>query len=123
MLRQGSDIALLATGPILGRTLKAADELAARGVSASVASFPTITPLDSDRLHSLATSHRAMLTIEEHGTQGGFGSRVADTLMLAGTQVRFGKYGVSEALRGQVGSQTWLLDQMPAIADRAAALL
>jgi transketolase len=123
MLRQGSDIALLATGPILGRTLKAADELAARGISASVVSFPTVTPLDNTMLHSLAASHRAVLTIEEHGTQGGFGSRVADTLMLAGTQVRFGKYGVSEALRGQVGSQTWLLDQMPAIADRAAALL
>ena len=39
-MRTGSDIALLATGPILGRTLAAADELAQRGISASVVSFP-----------------------------------------------------------------------------------
>jgi transketolase len=122
-MRQGSDIALLATGPILGRTLAAAKELSTRGVSASVISFPTVTQLDAEALFTLAANHRALLTIEEHVTQGGFGSRVADALMEAGTHVRFGKYGVTDALRGQVGSQTWLLDQMPSITDRAVALL
>jgi transketolase len=122
-MRRGSDVALLATGPILGRALAAADELASRGISASVFSFSTISPLDTGAVHTLAASHRAVLTIEEHSTQGGFGSRVADALMEAGIATRFGKYGVTDALRGQVGSQSWLLDQMPAIADRAAALL
>ncbi len=122
-LRKGGDVALLATGPILGRTLAAADELHSQGISASVVSFPTITPLDARRLCAIARDHRAILTVEEHGTQGGFGSRVADLMMETGTSVRMGKYGVSEDLRGQVGSQTWLLDQMPSIADRAMKLL
>ena len=122
-MREGKDIALLATGPILGRTLAAADTLAARGISASVVSLPTFTPLDLDCLRAVANTHRAILTVEEHGASGGFGSRVADVLMEAGLHPRFGKYGITDALRGQVGSQNWLLDQMVSIEDRAVALL
>ena len=122
-LRTGSDVALLATGPILGRALAAADELAEAGISASVVSFPAINPLDEDCIASLAASHRALLTIEEHSAQGGFGSRIADLLMEAGTAARFAKWGTTPALRGQVGSQAWLLDQLTPIADRAKALL
>lgn len=122
-LRSGTDIALLATGPILGRALAAADELASRGISASVISFPAVSPLDEDCIASLAASHRAMLTIEEHSASGGFGSRVADLLMASGTPVRFGKYGTTDELRGKVGSQSYLLDLLPSVAMRAAALL
>ncbi len=122
-LRRGTDIALLATGPILGRAIAAADVLSARGISASVISFPTISPLDVDSVMQLASCHRALLTIEEHSDTGGFGSRIADLLMTEGLSPRFGKFGTTEALRGKVGSQTWLLDQLPSIEDRAAALL
>ena len=122
-LRQGSDVALLATGPILGRALAAADELASEGISASVVSFPAINPLDAECIAALAASHRALVTIEEHSADGGFGSRVADLLMETGTPVRFAKWGTTPALRGQVGSQAWLLDQLPSIAARAKALL
>ncbi len=122
-MRQGSDVALLATGPILARANAAADILGERGISASVISFPSISPLDEQCIASLAASHRALLTIEEHSASGGFGSRVADLLMESGTHTRFGKYGTIDALRGKVGSQNYLLDLLPQIADRAAALL
>ena len=122
-LRCGSDIALLATGPILGRALAAADELAGRGISASVVSFPAVSPLDGDCIAALAASHHALLTIEEHSASGGFGSRVADLLMASGTPIRFGKYGTTDELRGTVGSQKYLLDLLPSVASRAAALL
>jgi transketolase len=122
-MRQGSDVALLATGPILGRTLAAADELAARGISASVVSFPAISPLDEQCIAALASSHRALLTVEEHSASGGFGSRVADLLMASGVPIRFGKYGTTDELRGKVGSQSYLLDLLPSVADRAQALL
>jgi transketolase len=122
-MREGTDVALLATGPILGRALAAAEALAKRGISASVTSFPTLLPLDEEALRSIAVIHRAILTIEEHSISGGFGSRVADVLMQAGLAPRFGKYGVTDALRGQVGSQSWLLDRLVPIEDRASALL
>ena len=122
-LRRGTDIALLATGPILGRALEAAEALAARGISASVASFPSIRPLDTAAIYEAARGHRAILTIEEHNVDGGFGSRVADALMAAGLAPRFGKYGVTEALRGRIGNQSWLLDSLGSIESHAAALL
>ena len=122
-LRRGTDVALLVTGPILGRALAAAEALTKRGISTSVASFPGVRPLDEAAVREAAAQHRAVLTIEEHSITGGFGSRVADVLISAGQCPRFGKYGVTDALRGQIGSQSWLLDQLGAIEDHAAALL
>jgi len=122
-LKQGSDIALLATGPILGRALAAAEALAARGISASVLSFPGFRPLDEDAVLAAARGHRAILTIEEHSVAGGFGTRVADVLLGAGLAPRFGKWGVTDALRGKIGSQAWLLDRLGTIEDHAASLL
>jgi transketolase len=122
-LRRGTDIALLATGPILGRALHGADALAARGISASVASFHTFSPLDTASLHVAASAHRAILTIEEHSVAGGFGSRVAEMVLMAGLSPRFAKHGVTDALRGRIGSQSWLLDRLGSIEDHAQALL
>lgn len=122
-LRKGTDIALLATGPIVGRALHAADALADKGISASVASFHSITPLDSDAISQAAQQHKAVLTIEEHSVNGGFGSRVADALLEGGLTVRFAKYGVTPELYGQVGSQSWLLSRLGSIADRARMLM
>ena len=122
-MRRGADIALLATGPILGRALHAADVLATRGISASVASFHTFSPLDADAVRDAASDHRAILTIEEHSVEGGFGSRVAEALLMGGHAPRFGKFGVTDALRKQIGSQSWLLDSLGAVEDHAQALL
>ena len=122
-LREGGDIALLAMGPLLGRALAAAEALSGVGVSASVFSVPGFRPLDEETVRRAASSHRALLTIEEHNTTGGFGSRVADVLLAAGLAPRFGKYGVTEELRGQIGSQSWLLDRLPSVAQQALALL
>jgi transketolase len=122
-MRRGGDIALLATGPILGRALRAADALASRGISASVASFHTFSPLDVAAVREAATGHRAILTIEEHSVEGGFGSRVAEALLMSGQMPRFGKFGVTDELRGRIGSQSWLLDTLGAVEDHAQALL
>jgi transketolase len=110
-MRRGADIALLA------------DALESRGISASVASFPTFSPLDAAAVREAATRHRAILTVEEHSVEGGFGSRIAETLLMAGQTPRFGKFGVTDALRGQIGSQSWLLDKLGAVEDHAQALL
>ena len=74
-------------------------------------------------MHEAAQRHRAILTLEEHMVEGGFGSRVAETLLMAGLAPRFGKFGVTDALRGRVGGQSWLLDTLGAVEDHAQALL
>ena len=121
--QRGSDIALLATGPILGRAMQAAASLTRRGISSSLASFHTISPLDEASVRDAGANHRAILTVEEHTVVGGFGTRVAESLLMAGMAPRFGKFGVTEALRGRIGSQSWLLDTLGTIEDHAKALL
>jgi len=75
ILREGSAIAILSFGAHLGECLKAADELAARGLSATVADARFCKPLDVELVRQLARHHEVLLTVEE-GSIGGFGSHV-----------------------------------------------
>ncbi len=75
LLRQGSTIALLSYGTRLTECLKAADRLAAMGLSTTVADARFAKPLDSKLVQALATDHEVLITVEE-GSIGGFGSFV-----------------------------------------------
>ena len=83
VLREGSKIALLSFGARLQETLKAADELDARGLSTTVADARFAKPLDRDLILRLAREHEALITIEE-GAVGGFGSHVLQLLAMEG---------------------------------------
>lgn len=75
VLREGSTIAILSLGARLQECLKAADDLAARGLSATVADARFAKPLDEDLITQLARHHEVLITIEE-GAVGGFGAHV-----------------------------------------------
>jgi len=79
VLREGSSIALLSYGTRLQECLKAADVLAAQGLSATVADARFAKPLDTDLVLRLAKEHEVLITIEE-GAIGGFGAQVMQTL-------------------------------------------
>ncbi len=79
VLREGSKVALLSFGARLGECLKAADELATHGLSATVADARFMKPLDVELVLKLARGHEVLLTVEE-GSIGGFGSHVLQTL-------------------------------------------
>src|SRR5689334_10640903 len=79
ILREGHKVALFSFGARLGECLKAADELAALGLSTTVADARFAKPLDTDLLLRLAREHEVLVTIEE-GAIGGFGSHVLQTL-------------------------------------------
>ncbi|MCA0870566.1 1-deoxy-D-xylulose-5-phosphate synthase [Seohaeicola saemankumensis] len=79
MIRQGKGVALLSFGTRLAEVEKAADALAARGITPTVADARFAKPLDRDLILSLARDHEALITIEE-GAVGGFGSHVAQLL-------------------------------------------
>jgi 1-deoxy-D-xylulose-5-phosphate synthase len=83
MLREGTKVALLSLGTRLAECLRAADELAARGVSVSVADARFAKPLDTDLINQLAGNHEVLLTIEE-GSSGGFGAAVVNHLCETG---------------------------------------
>src|SRR5882724_1706615 len=79
VLREGSSVALLSFGTRLQECLKAADMLAAQGLSATVADARFAKPLDTELVLRLAKEHEVLITIEE-GSIGGFGAQVMQTL-------------------------------------------
>ncbi len=79
IVREGTSVALLSFGTRLGECLKAAEELATFGLSATVADARFAKPLDTDLVLRLAREHEVLITVEE-GAIGGFGSYVMQTL-------------------------------------------
>ena len=79
ILQEGHKVALLSYGGRLGDCLKAAKELTALGLSATVADARFAKPLDSDLVARLAREHEVLVTVEE-GSIGGFGSYVLQEL-------------------------------------------
>lgn len=82
-MREGTAIAILSLGARLQEALAAADELAARGLSTTVADARFAKPLDEELVRRLAREHEVLITIEE-GAIGGFGSHVLHYLARAG---------------------------------------
>jgi 1-deoxy-D-xylulose-5-phosphate synthase len=83
ILREGTRVALLSIGTRLQECLKAADDLAARGLSTTVADARFMKPLDEDLVFRLAREHEVLITVEENSV-GGFGSHVLQRLAMAG---------------------------------------
>jgi 1-deoxy-D-xylulose-5-phosphate synthase len=79
IVREGTAVAILSLGTRLAESLKAADMLAARGLSATVADARFAKPLDIDLILRLAREHEALITVEE-GAVGGFGAFVLHAL-------------------------------------------
>jgi 1-deoxy-D-xylulose-5-phosphate synthase len=79
ILREGTKVALLSYGARLAECFKAADELAAYGLSTTVADARFAKPLDVDLVLRLAREHEVLITIEE-GAIGGFGAYVMQAL-------------------------------------------
>jgi 1-deoxy-D-xylulose-5-phosphate synthase len=92
IVREGAKVAILSLGSRLGEALKAADELAAKGLSATVADMRFAKPLDVELVRRLALSHEVLVTLEE-GAIGGFGAHVLswlsdEGLLDAGLKIR-----------------------------------
>ena len=83
ILCEGTSVAILSLGARLAEALKAADQLAAFGLSATVADARFMKPLDRDLVYDLARNHEVLVTVEE-GSIGGFGSHVLHCLAEAG---------------------------------------
>ena len=83
VLRQGSRIAILSLGTRLAVALEAAEDLAVRGLSTTVADARFAKPIDRELVLRLAASHEVLLTVEE-GAAGGFGAHVLGLLAEAG---------------------------------------
>ena len=101
VLREGTDVAVFATGLMVSEALKAADLLAAQGVSAAVNNVHTVKPIDEECVAAWAEKCGRVVTVEEHSVIGGLGDAVAEVLM-GKVDCAFRKIGVQDQF-GQSG--------------------
>ena len=110
-LREGKDVTLVASGIMVARALKAADELAAEGISARVVNIHTWKPIDEDAIVESVKATGAIVTCENHSTYGGLGSAVAEVVVekcpapmeLIGVKNSFGEVGKEAYLSEKFG--------------------
>lgn len=121
VVRPGTDVALLCAGNMMADTLKAADLLAASGISAEVVSFHTVKPLDADYLQRAALRFKLLVTVEEHSRIGGFGSAVAEWRMAQPRNVAQLGFGTDDVFMHEVGSQAYARKKYGLTADNIAA--
>lgn len=110
-LREGEDVAILATGTMVYQSLQAVKILEQQGISASVLDFHTIKPLDVEAIKKVCGA-KLIVTVEEHSVLGGFGSAVAEVLttiqdappqMILGIQDRYPHAGTYDYLLEKEG--------------------
>ena len=109
IVRDGSDVTLVACGVEVARSLDAADILAKTGISARVVNMSTLKPIDGELLRRCAEETGCFVTAEDHNIHGGLGSAVAEVLAqtrpcpieFIGVRDSFGESGEPEELAQQ----------------------
>ncbi len=109
LVRNGTDVAFIATGETVYHALMASEELHNEGLSCRVVSMHTVKPLDVDTVVAAATDCRGLVTVEEHSIFGGLGEACAATLMQAGIPVPFKIVGFPDEYM-VTGSQLEIFD-------------
>lgn len=109
VVKEGTDVALIATGIMVGEALKAAEQLQNQGVKAAVVNISTIKPIDIETITQIAQTTRAVVTCEEHNIYGGLGSAVAEVLV-ENCPVPMERIGVKDVF-GQSGKPNELMEK------------
>jgi len=110
-LKEGKDLALISTGMMTAKVLKAFEALKVGGISARVIHMPTLKPIDEAAIIKASREIGKIITVENHGVIGGLGSAVAEVLTghapcylrRLGVQDRFGESGDDEAFFSKYG--------------------
>ncbi len=106
VLKQGNDVAIIACGVMVSEAMKAANNLASKGLNATVVDMHTIKPLDEDLIERLARDCGAIVTAEDHSIIGGLGGSIAEFLSSTnptplervGVKDRFGESGQADEM-------------------------
>jgi len=102
VIREGKDVAIIATGIMVAIAIEAADKLKEEGIEATVVNIHTIKPIDKDLIVEVAKKTGKVITAEEHSIIGGLGSAVAEVLSEE-YPVKIKRIGIKDQF-GQSGS-------------------
>jgi transketolase len=110
-IRDGDDLALVVTGNVATEAVAAAEELAGRGVEASVLVVASVAPAPADDLADALGRVPLALTVEAHYATGGLGSLIAEVIAERGLACRLVRCGVAASPDGVCGSQAYLQER------------
>lgn len=96
VMKDGTDVALMATGLMIPEALKAAEMLQAEGISAAVINHHTIKPFDTEIVKTYAAKCGAIVSAEEHSIIGGLGDCVAEVLAECGCGCKLRRVGIND---------------------------
>lgn len=119
VLKEGTDVTIIATGLMVNEALMAAEKLADEGISARVVNMATIKPIDRDIIIDSAKKTGVIVTAEEHNIIGGLGSAVAEVVCET-VPVPVLRVGVNDVF-GKSGPAVQLLHEFGLDADNIAA--
>ena len=106
VLKEGSKVAIVATGMMVQESLKAAKEM--EGIEPTIVNISSLKPIDEELIKKLAKEHEVIVTAEEHSVIGGLGSAVAEVLAKEGSGCRLKMIGLNDEF-GQSGKPKDLL--------------
>ncbi|WP_410955178.1 transketolase family protein [Raoultella planticola] len=107
-LREGHDLALVATGSTVHEIVEAAQTLAESGIQAQVVSVPSIRPCDTPALLAALKGCNAVITVEEHNVNGGLGSLVAEVMAEAGIGIPLKRMGIPDGEYAAAADRGWM---------------
>ena len=112
-VKKGQDALVVTTGITLKLAMEASDILAREGIDISILHMHTVKPLDREALLSMASTVRAVVSIEEHSILGGLGGAVAEILAESdlNTPLRFRRIGLPDVFPDDYGSQASLMEK------------
>jgi transketolase len=96
VLRKPGKITLIATGMMTAQALAAAEILAEKGIEAGVVNVPTLKPIDKETILAACKASEYVFTVEEHITEGGLGSIVAELMAGEGVTAKLNRFGIPE---------------------------
>ena len=108
ILKEGKDVAIIATGNIVYSAFQSSKILEAKDISSTVVDMHTVKPIDKDLIIELAKKVKLIVTVEEHFINGGLGSAIAELLAESNHKIKFKRIGIEDKFIDRIGSQEYL---------------
>jgi len=105
VLREGTDVSIIGTGPTVEDAIEAGELLADEGIQAHVLDMHTVKPIDTDTILRAASRTKLIVTIEEHTVIGGLGGAVAEVLAGSETRTPLKRLGLQDVFGCMVGDR------------------
>ncbi len=109
-INEGKDIAIFAIGSMVYIGKQVVNILKKKGINATLINMHTLKPLDSETINDVALTHEAIFSLEEHYTNGGLGTAIAEVIAETGYNGRFRKIGI-DGLKKHIGNSEYLREK------------